>query len=96
MAFRVPVADVSVVDLTANLETPTSMEDINTVIRDAAAGPLAGIVGFTDDAVVSSDFISDSHSSTYDADASMMLSPTFVKVRNVAVNLNVHHGGSCF
>lgn len=80
MAFRVPVADVSVVDLTANLETEVTMEELNAAIKEAAAGPMAGIMAFTDDAVVSSDFITDSHSSTYDAEASILLTPTFVKL----------------
>ena len=83
MAFRVPVADVSVVDLTANLETDVTMEELNAAIKEAAAGPMAGIMAFTDDAVVSSDFITDSHSSTYDAEASILLTPTFVKVGGV-------------
>lgn len=80
MAFRVPTIDVSVVDLTVNLKKETSMEEIKAAIKDAAAGPLSGIMAFTDDAVVSSDFISDSHSSTFDADASIMLTPTFAKL----------------
>eukprot|EP01025_Chloroclados_australasicus_P045550 TRINITY_DN498_c2_g1_i1.p1 TRINITY_DN498_c2_g1~~TRINITY_DN498_c2_g1_i1.p1 ORF type:complete len:431 (-),score=66.18 TRINITY_DN498_c2_g1_i1:1121-2278(-) len=80
MAFRVPVADVSVVDLTANLNTPTTYEDIMAALREAAQGPLRGILGFTDEDVVSKDFISDSHSSIVDSKAGIMLSDTFVKL----------------
>lgn len=80
MAFRVPTMDVSVVDLTVNLEKETSMEEVQATIKEASTGPMSGIMAYTDDAVVSSDFISDSHSSTFDADASIMLTPTFAKV----------------
>ena len=90
MAFRVPTIDVSVVDLTVNLKKETSMEEIKAAIKDAAAGPLSGIMAFTDDAVVSSDFISDSHSSTFDADASIMLTPTFAKVDICLIRTKQH------
>jgi len=80
MAFRVPTPDVSVVDLTCNLEKPASMEDINNAIKEAASTSMKGFLGFTDDLVVSSDFIGDTHSSIYDSKACMQLSPTFVKL----------------
>ena len=80
MAFRVPTLDVSVVDLTCVLKTPTTMEAINAAIKAAAEGPMKGILGYTEDAVVSSDFYSDSRTSIYDATAGIMLDPTFVKL----------------
>ena len=80
MAFRVPVVDVSVVDLTVNLEKPAIYADICKAMRDAAEGPMKGILGFTNDDVVSSDFISDTHASTFDARAGIALTDTFVKV----------------
>jgi len=80
MAFRVPTADVSVVDLTARLKTPAKYEEIKKVIKEAADGPLKGIVGYTDEEVVSTDFIGDSHSCIFDAHAGIALSPTFVKL----------------
>ena len=73
--------DVSVVDLTARLERPASLEEIHAAFKAAAAsGPLAGILGFTDEEVVSSDFIGDSRSSIFDAKASIALSGDFVKL----------------
>ena len=80
MAFRVPTADVSVVDLTARLKTPTTYDEIKAAIKKAADGELKGILGYTEDAVVSSDFIGDARTSIFDADAGIMLSPTFVKL----------------
>jgi len=81
MAFRVPTANVSVVDLTCNLENPAStMKEIHDAIKEAAEGPMKGILDFTDEEVVSSDFIGDKHSSIYDSKACMMLTPTFVKL----------------
>ncbi|KAA8498450.1 Glyceraldehyde-3-phosphate dehydrogenase, cytosolic [Porphyridium purpureum] len=79
MAFRVPTPDVSVVDLTVRLKTPATYDEIKAAIKEAAEGPMAGILGYTEDAVVSTDFVHDSHSSIFDADAGIMLSPTFVK-----------------
>ncbi|CAI5439148.1 unnamed protein product [Caenorhabditis angaria] len=76
MAFRVPTPDVSVVDLTARLEK----EEIKRVVKEAAEGPLKGILGYTEDQVVSSDFVTDSHSSIFDADASIPLNANFVKL----------------
>jgi len=80
MAFRVPVADVSVVDLTVRLAKPASYDEIKAVIKEAANGPLHGIIGYTEDEVVSSDFIGDRRSSIFDANAGISLNPTFVKL----------------
>jgi glyceraldehyde 3-phosphate dehydrogenase len=80
MAFRVPTADVSVVDLTCRLGTPATYDAIKTAIKEAAAGPLAGILGYTEDEVVSSDFIGDSRSSIFDAKAGIALNDNFVKL----------------
>lgn len=80
MSFRVPTADVSVVDLTARLEKPTSYEEISAVMKSASEGELKGILGYTEDPVVSQDFIGDKRTSIFDRDAGIMLSPTFVKV----------------
>jgi len=80
MAFRVPTADVSVVDLTCRLATPAKYDDIKKAIKAASEGELKGILGYTEDEVVSSDFIGDSHSSIFDANAGIQLSDTFVKL----------------
>lgn len=80
MSFRVPTADVSVVDLTARLEKPTSYDEISAAMKAASEGDLKGILGYTEDAVVSQDFIGDKRTSIFDKDAGIMLSPTFVKV----------------
>jgi len=80
MAFRVPTPDVSVVDLTARLEKPASMDAIKECIKKAAAGKLKGILEYTDEAVVSTDFVGDTHSSIFDAEASISLNPHFVKL----------------
>ena len=80
MAFRVPTPDVSVVDLTVNLATPTSYEAIKAAMKAASTGPMAGILGYTEDEVVSSDFVGESCTSVFDAKAGIALSDTFVKV----------------
>ncbi|WP_028122961.1 type I glyceraldehyde-3-phosphate dehydrogenase [Epilithonimonas tenax] len=80
MSFRVPTADVSVVDLTVKLDKPTSYEEICTAIKTASEGELKGILGYTEDAVVSQDFVSDSRTSIFDKEAGIMLNPTFVKL----------------
>lgn len=80
MSFRVPTVDVSVVDLTCKLEKPTSYEEICKVIKEASEGELKGILGYTEDAVVSQDFVSDKRTSIFDKDAGIMLNPTFVKL----------------
>ncbi|CAL9728689.1 hypothetical protein MOUN0_E03554 [Monosporozyma unispora] len=80
MAFRVPTVDVSVVDLTAKLSKPTTYDEIKKVMKTAAEGKLKGVLGYTEDAVVSSDFLGDSRSSIFDAAAGIQLSPQFVKL----------------
>ncbi|VDN02578.1 unnamed protein product [Thelazia callipaeda] len=80
MAFRVPTADVSVVDLTCRLEKGAAMEEIKAAIKEAANGPMRGILAYTEDQVVSSDFIGDTHSSIFDALACISLNANFVKL----------------
>eukprot|EP00834_Sanchytrium_tribonematis_P000985 NODE_20_length_44879_cov_0.624654.p32 type:complete len:169 gc:universal NODE_20_length_44879_cov_0.624654:9557-10063(+) len=80
MAFRVPTPDVSVVDLTVNLKKETTYEEIKKAIKEAAEGPMKGILGYTEDNVVSQDFVSDTHSSVFDSEAGIQLTPTFVKL----------------
>ncbi|GMH39458.1 hypothetical protein BSKO_07356 [Bryopsis sp. KO-2023] len=80
MAFRVPTADVSVVDLTVQLEKATTYEEIMAVLKEASENDMAGVLGYTEDAVVSTDFTGDNNSSIVDAKAGIMLSPTFVKL----------------
>lgn len=80
MAFRVPVPDVSAVDLTVRLEKPATMDAIKAVIKAAADGPMKGFLAYTEDQVVSSDFISDSHSSIFDAAAGIALNANYVKL----------------
>ena len=80
MAFRVPTIDVSVVDLTARLEKPATYEEIKAAMKEASEGSLKGILGYTEDAVVSSDFLGDPRTSIFDAEAGISLSDNFVKV----------------
>lgn len=80
MSFRVPVADVSVVDLTFRTSKPTSLADIHTAMRTASEGAMKGILGYTEEEVVSSDFIGDRRSSIYDALAGIELNRNFFKV----------------
>jgi glyceraldehyde 3-phosphate dehydrogenase len=81
MSFRVPTADVSVVDLTVNLKTPASMDEIKATMKEASESKRwKGIIGYTEDAVVSSDFIHDERTSIFDATAGISLTPTFVKL----------------
>jgi glyceraldehyde 3-phosphate dehydrogenase len=80
MAFRVPTPDVSVVDLTCNLNKGASMDQIKATVKAAAEGPMKGILGYCDEQVVSSDFIGDSNSSIFDANACIALTDTFVKL----------------
>jgi glyceraldehyde 3-phosphate dehydrogenase len=80
MAFRIPTADVSVVDLTVRLSKETTYDEIKSVIKKASENELKGILAYTEDDVVSADFIGDTHSSTFDAKAGIQLSPTFVKL----------------
>ncbi|VEN37124.1 unnamed protein product [Callosobruchus maculatus] len=80
MAFRVPTPNVSVVDLTCRLGKPTKYDDIKDAVKKASQGPLKGILGYTDESVVSTDFVHDSRSSIFDAEAGIALSDTFVKL----------------
>ena len=80
MSFRVPTLDVSVVDLTVNLKKAASYEEICAAMKKASEGELKGVLGYTEDDVVSSDFLGDSRTSIFDAKAGIQLTPTFVKV----------------
>ncbi len=80
MAFRVPTADVSVVDLTVKLEKETSYEEIKKVMKEASEGDLKGILGYTEEPVVSQDFIGDARTSIFDAGAGIELNSKFFKV----------------
>lgn len=80
MAFRVPTPNVSVVDLTVNLDKPASYQEICTAMKAASQGELKGILGYTEDAVVSNDFIGEQCTSVFDATAGIALTDTFVKV----------------
>ncbi len=80
MAFRVPTPDVSVVDLTVNLATPTTYDAIKQAMRTAAEGPMQGVLGYTEDEVVSADFVGETCTSVFDANAGIALTDTFVKV----------------
>ena len=80
MAFRVPTPDVSVVDLTVNLARPASYDEIKAAMKAAADGPMAGILGYTEDEVVSTDFLGESCTSVFDAGAGIALTDTFVKL----------------
>ena len=80
MSFRVPTVDVSVVDLTCNLEKPTTYEEICKAMKEASEGNMKGIVEYVEDPVVSSDFTTDPHTSIFDATAGIMLTDTFVKL----------------
>ena len=80
MSFRVPTLDVSVVDLTVRLENSTTYEEICSEIKRASENELKGILGYTEEPVVSSDFIGDSRTSIFDAKAGIMLNSNFVKL----------------
>ncbi len=80
MAFRVPTPDVSVVDLTVRIEKGASYDEIKAVIKKASEGEMAGILGYTEDQVVSNDFIGDSRTSIFDAGAGISLNDNFVKL----------------
>jgi len=80
MSFRVPTLNVSVVDLTCRLEKAATYDEIKKAMKDASEGSLKGILGYTEEAVVSSDFNGDSRTSIFDADAGIALNPNFVKV----------------
>ncbi len=80
MSFRVPTIDVSVVDLTCRLAKPATYEEIKAAVKEAAEGPMKGILDYTEDDVVSSDFLGDAHTSIFDAKAGIALNDNFVKV----------------
>jgi glyceraldehyde 3-phosphate dehydrogenase len=80
MSFRVPTADVSAVDLTFRTSKPTTLKDIDAAMKAAAGGPMQGVLGYTDEEVVSSDFIGDRRSSIYDSRAGIELNKNFFKV----------------
>ena len=80
MAFRMPTINVSVVDLTCKTEKATSYDDICAAMKAAAEGPMKGYLAYTDDPVVSTDFITDPHSSTFDAGAGIELNSNFFKL----------------
>ncbi len=80
ISMRVPTLDVSVVDLTVNLKNGATKEEICAAMKEAAEGELKGILGYTEDAVVSSDFLGDARTSIFDANAGVYLTPNFVKV----------------
>lgn len=100
MAFRVPTIDVSVVDLTCRLEKAATYEEIKAAVKAASENELAGILGYTEDAVVSTDFIHDKRTSIFDADAGIALNGNFVKLvswydnewgySNKLIDLTVH------
>ena len=80
MAFRVPTADVSCVDLTFKTTKPTSLKNINAAMKATSEGSMAGVLAYTEEAVVSSDFLSDTHSSIFDATAGIELNDHFFKI----------------
>ncbi len=80
MAFRVPTPDVSVVDLTVRLKNPATYAEICAKMKEASETTMKGVLGYTEDAVVSNDFIGDPRTSIFDAEAGIQLSNTFVKV----------------
>ncbi|SCU97282.1 LANO_0E15632g1_1 [Lachancea nothofagi CBS 11611] len=80
MAFRVPTVDVSVVDLTVKLAKETTYDEIKAAVKKASEGEMKGVLGYTEEDVVSSDFLGDAHSSIFDASAGIQLSPKFVKL----------------
>ena len=80
MAFRVPTVDVSVVDLTCRLEKSASWDEIKAALKDASENELKGVLGYTEEGVVSQDFVSEPKTSTFDANASMALNDNFVKL----------------
>ncbi len=80
MAFRIPTVDVSVVDLTCRLEKSASWDEVKKALKDASEGELNGVLGYTEEGVVSQDFVSEPKTSTFDANASMALNDNFVKL----------------
>ena len=80
MAFRIPTVDVSVVDLTCRLEKSASWDEVKSALKEASEGELDGVLGYTEEGVVSQDFVSEPKTSTFDANASMALNDNFVKL----------------
>ena len=80
MAFRVPTSDVSVVDLTCELNKPASMDEIKAALKAASTGALKGVLAYTEEKVVATDFRGETCTSIFDAEASIALDPTFVKL----------------
>ena len=80
MAFRVPTANVSVVDLTVKLKKETSYEEIKAVMKSSSENEMKGVLGYSDDPLVSQDFVGDIRTSIFDVDAGMELNPTFYKI----------------
>ena len=80
MSFRVPTSDVSVVDLTVELAKEATYKEICAAMKAAAEGPMKGVLGYTEDKVVATDFRGDSRTSIFDADAGIALDGTFIKV----------------
>jgi glyceraldehyde 3-phosphate dehydrogenase len=80
LAFRVPTLDVSVVDLVVRLEKSASYDEIKAAVKEAADGPMKGIIEYTEDAVVSADFVGHTASSIFDASAGIQLNKNFVKL----------------
>jgi glyceraldehyde 3-phosphate dehydrogenase len=80
MSFRIPTADVSVVDLTVRTEKPASFEEVKAALKAASENELAGVLGYTDEAVVSQDFVSEPRTSVFDAEASIALNDNFFKL----------------
>lgn len=105
MSLRVPTLDVSVVDLTVNLAKPTTYEEICAAVKEASENELKGILGYTEDAVVSSDFLGDTRTSIFDAKAGIMLTDKFVKLvswydneigySNKVLDLIIHVAKTC-
>ena len=103
MAFRVPTLNVSVVDLTVKIQKPATWQEICDAVKRASEKDLKGIVQYTDELIVSSDLIGNSHGAIFDANAGIMLNPNFVKViawndnewgySTKTVNLYIHIGG---
>ena len=80
MSMRIPSADVSIVDLTCRLEKGATMDEICAAVKAAVDGPMAGVMEYVDEEVVSSDFRTDPHTSIFDAKAGISLNPNFVKL----------------
>jgi len=88
MAFRVPTPDVSVVDLTVALTNPAKYEDVCAAIKAASAGAMKGILGYTEENVVSTDFLGDQRSSIFDAKAGIQISDKFLKASDSFARIN--------